>query len=167
MRSTTGFCFLNPSGCSAKGCVECLIKRTALFFQHQRTSGKLDFDFNHFYELSVFVFLAQVNIAPNRIDRYSAQLVQLLRNHSRQTVAVFDVYGMDNSMHVFLGFKSAALPGLEGAPAGQRTSTAQWTRGCTLGWPRDSRAPKDCESTPSLLPCPANALRRCAATRAG
>lgn len=81
--------------------MNCLVKSTALFLQHQRTTRKLDFDFNHFYELSVFVFLAQVNIAPNRIGRYSAQLVQLLRNHFRQTVAVFDVYGMDNSMHVF------------------------------------------------------------------
>jgi hypothetical protein len=87
-----------------------MVKCNALLFQNQRTTGKLDFDFNNFYELSVFVFPAQVNISPNRIGRYSAQLVQLLRNHSRQTVAVFDVYGMDNSMHVFWVLRALPFP---------------------------------------------------------
>ena len=87
-----------------------LIEGESLLFEDYRASRKLHFHFDHFYNFSVFVLGAQVHVSANRFQGELPEFVELLSNQSRQTIAVFDVDGMNNSMHKIGDLRTLSLP---------------------------------------------------------
>ena len=87
-----------------------LIEGEPLLFEDQSTPRKLHFHFNHFYNFSVFVLGSQIDVSANRFERELSELVELLSNQSRQTIAVFDVDGMNNGMHKIGDLRTLSFP---------------------------------------------------------
>jgi len=87
-----------------------LIEGESLLFEDEGASRELYFNLDHFYDFSVFVLGSQIHVSAHCFQGELPELVELLSNQSRQTIAVFDVDGMNNSMHKIGDLRTLSLP---------------------------------------------------------